>query len=97
MIDPKHELVIEYCVPSDDLDEAVRVAAEIASGWAPVLRGIELRSGVKGGFTVSVDGEIVFAKAEAGHLPGSGEAARSIEARLGNRIRWRKSGASELG
>jgi predicted Rdx family selenoprotein len=63
------------------------VAAEIASGWAPVLRGIELRSGTKGVFKVSVDGEVVFDKAEAGHFPGSGEAARLIEARLGNRIR----------
>ena len=63
------------------------MAAEIASGWAPVLRGIELRSGTKGVFKVSVDGEVVFDKAKAGNFPGSGEAARLIEARLGNRIR----------
>ena len=91
MISPTYGVVIEYCVPCDHLDEALRVAAEIATGWAPVLTGIELRSGAKGVFKIFIDGEIVFDKAASGHLPNPGEAARVAESRLGNRIPWRKS------
>jgi predicted Rdx family selenoprotein len=54
------------------------------------MRGIELRSGVKGVFKISIDGEVVFDKAVSGHLPGAGEAARSVEGRLGQNLRWRK-------
>ena len=42
------------------------LAAEILDGWAPSLRVVELRSGTKGRFEVSLDGELVFSKAALG-------------------------------
>jgi len=90
MINPQHEVVIEYCVPWDYLDEAVRAAAEIASGWAPILTSIELRTGSKGVFRIQVDGETVFDKASAGHKPTPEEAAKAVQQRLGDRLQWRK-------
>jgi predicted Rdx family selenoprotein len=34
----------------------------IADGWAPILTGIELRTGSKGVFKISIDGALVFDK-----------------------------------
>ncbi len=56
------------------------------------MRFIELRSGVKGVFKISVDGALVFDKAEAGHLPSPDEAAEVVEKRLGPRLEWRSAG-----
>jgi predicted Rdx family selenoprotein len=56
-----------------------------------VLRGIELRSGVKGVFKISVDGATVYDKAATGHVPRPEEAAGAVEGRLGPRLHWRKS------
>jgi predicted Rdx family selenoprotein len=46
---------------------------------------------VKGVFKISVDGEIVFDKASAGHLPTASEVAETVRPRLGERLRWRKT------
>ena len=70
---------------------AVRVAAEVADGWAPILEMIELRSGDKGVFKVSLDGRILFDKAEAGRVPQEREIANEIANRLGHPIPWRKT------
>ena len=70
---------------------AVRVAAEVADGWAPILEMIELRSGDKGVFKVSLDGRILFDKAEAGRVPQEREIANEIANRLGPPIPWRKT------
>lgn len=56
------------------------------------MRFIELRSGVKGVFKVSVDGRLVFDKAKVGHLPGPGEVEAAVEKRLGPRLDWRGEG-----
>ena len=67
------------------------MAVEIAAGWAPVLKGIELRSGVKGVFKVSIDAEIVFDEARMGRFPNPNEIALAAEPRLGAKLHWRKS------
>lgn len=67
------------------------MAAEIASGWAPILKGVELRSGDKGVFKVSIDADLVFDKSQAGHFPKVGEIAELARGRLGDPIPWRKS------
>ncbi|HEX6350624.1 MAG TPA: Rdx family protein [Candidatus Dormibacteraeota bacterium] len=66
------------------------MAAEILVGWAPVLYGLELKTGTKGVFKVFLDGERVFDKSEAGHLPGPGEVKALLEPRLGAALAWRK-------
>lgn len=66
------------------------MAAEVGDGWAPVLEVIELRSGVKGVFKVSLDGQLVFDKAEVGHMPEAGEIAMEFEKRIGPGLAWRK-------
>ena len=66
------------------------MAAEILVGWAPVLRGLELKTGTKGVFKVLADGELIFDKAAAGRLPRPGEIRGLLEDRLGAALVWRK-------
>ena len=73
------------------MDAAARAAAEILEGWAPILTGVELKTGSKGVFTVSLDGEVVFDKAAAGRKPNRGELGAILESRLGKPLAWRKT------
>jgi predicted Rdx family selenoprotein len=66
------------------------VATEILVGWAPVLHGLELKTGTKGVFKVLADGELVFDKARVGRMPRSGEVGRLLEDRMGAALAWRK-------
>jgi len=66
------------------------VAAEVLVGWAPVLHGLELKTGTKGVFKVFVDGDPVYDKSETGRMPRPGEVRRLLEGRLGAALAWRK-------
>ncbi len=59
------------------------------AGWAPLLDGVELKTGSKGRFEVLIDGEEVFSKARLARFPADGEVAKVLEARLGPRPAWR--------
>ncbi len=73
------------------MDDAVRVAAEILERWAPVLTGLELRSGTKGVFRVTADEQLVFDKHAVGRMPWPGEIPGLLEPRLGPPLAWRRS------
>ena len=66
------------------------LANELLTAWAPILRTVELRSGDKGRFEVTLDGEIVFSKASLKRHPKPGEVAAEFERRLGRPLAWRK-------
>ena len=66
------------------------LADELLSGWAPILRGVELRSGTKGRFEVTLDGELLFSKSSLGRHANRGEVAEAVERRLGKRLAWRE-------
>ena len=65
------------------------LAAEIMDRWAPVLSGLELKTGSHGAFEVDIDGERVFSKARLDRFPKAGEIAKLLEPRLGQRPAWR--------
>jgi selT/selW/selH-like putative selenoprotein len=69
----------------------VSLATEILVRWAPIIRTVEIRSGEKGRFEVSLDGERVFSKAESRRFPEPGEIARTFEKSLGPPLEWRES------
>jgi predicted Rdx family selenoprotein len=75
------------------MDDAVRVAAEILERWAPILVGLELRSGTRGVFRVTVDDDLIFDKRTTGHTPRPGELSGLLEPRLGPPLTWRRSRA----
>jgi selT/selW/selH-like putative selenoprotein len=52
---------------------------------------VELRSGNTGRFEVTLDGELVFSKAELKRHPNPGEVTAAFERRLGRPLAWRKT------
>ena len=66
------------------------LADEILDGWAPVMRGVELRSGSKGRFEVTLDGELIFSKSETGRHANPGEVRSAFEKKLGHPLSWRE-------
>jgi selT/selW/selH-like putative selenoprotein len=69
----------------------VSLATEILVRWAPIMRTVDLRSGEKGRFEITLDGKLVFSKAESHRFPDPGEVARIIEAKLGPPLAWREA------
>lgn len=57
--------------------------------WAPLLEGVELKTGSKGRFEVLIDGQEVFSKARLDRFPADGEVAKALAAKLGPPARWR--------
>jgi predicted Rdx family selenoprotein len=68
----------------------VSLATEVLAGWAPIMRAVELRSGSKGRFEVTLDGESIFSKEALGRHANPGEVTAVIEQRVGARLDWRK-------
>lgn len=68
----------------------MRLADELLSGWAPILRGVELTSGTKGRFEVTLDGELIFSKESLQRHANAGEVSAEVERRLGPRLDWRQ-------
>ncbi|MGH7903187.1 MAG: Rdx family protein [Candidatus Dormibacteraceae bacterium] len=71
------------------MDEAVRAAAEILGGWAPVIGETILRPVSHGRFEIELDGRRVFDKAVTGRFPDGGELIRLLAADLGSPPPWR--------
>jgi selT/selW/selH-like putative selenoprotein len=69
----------------------VSLAGELLSRWAPIMTAVELKSGDKGRFEVSLDGELLFSKASERRFPKPGEVAALFEERLGPALQWRKA------
>jgi selenoprotein W-related protein len=69
----------------------VSLAGELLSRWAPVMRTVDLVSGSSGRFEITLDGELLFSKKQAGRFPKPGEVARLFEQKLGPALDWRSS------
>jgi selT/selW/selH-like putative selenoprotein len=68
----------------------VRLADELLDGWAPALRGVELMTGTKGRFEVTLDGELIFSKEALGRHAEPGEVKQAVARRLGEPLVWRE-------
>lgn len=58
-----------------------------------MLVGLELKTGTKGVFNVTLDHEIVYDKATTNRKPRQSELAGLIEGRLGPPLAWRQTRA----
>jgi selT/selW/selH-like putative selenoprotein len=67
----------------------VSLAGELLDGWAPVMRAVELQSGTKGRFEVTLDGELIFSKTAIGRHAKPGEVKEEIARRIGKPLSWR--------
>ena len=68
----------------------MRLADELLDGWAPVLHGVQLATGTKGRFEVTLDGELIFSKETLGRHAEPGEVKEEVARRLGKPLDWRK-------
>ncbi len=66
------------------------LANELLSRWAPIMRGVELRTGSSGRFEITLDSELVFSKRATGRFPKPGEVAGLFEKKLGPALEWRQ-------
>jgi predicted Rdx family selenoprotein len=66
------------------------VTTEILVGWAPLISGLDLKTGTHGVFKVFLDDELVFDKAQTRRMPLDGELAATFTNRLGPSLKWRK-------
>jgi selenoprotein W-related protein len=67
---------IEFCVPCDLRPDAVAAVKELLESWVQEIRELRLVPGTGGRFEVSVDGVVLFSKAELGRTPEPGELAK---------------------
>lgn len=58
------EVEIEYCVPCGLLDPALETERALLEALGQELEGVRLRTGHGGVFRVSLDGEVLFDKAD---------------------------------
>ena len=65
------------------------LADEVLGLWAPLLKGVELRTGTHGVFLVHLDDEVVFDKKEVRRFPKKGELAQKLRPILGEPPAWR--------
>lgn len=76
------EVQIRYCVPCGYLPTALDMAKQLLGRFRHDLAALKLVPGEDGVFDVSVDGELVFSKNEAGRFPKEEEIAKEIKGRL---------------
>jgi selenoprotein W-related protein len=65
---------------------AVGLTDELLTGWAPVIKTVDLVPSSKGRFEVTLDGELVFSKAELGRHAEPGEIVTLVRSRIGPEI-----------
>jgi selenoprotein W-related protein len=65
---------------------AVGLTDELLTGWAPIIERIDLLPSSKGRFEVTLDGELIFSKAELGRHAEPDEIASIVRTRIGAEI-----------
>ena len=82
----KHAISIEYCVPCDYSQQALLVTESLVRDYQHVIDRFELIMGSKGTFDVTVDGKLIFSKAEQKRFPEAGEILTLFEGVLGHKV-----------
>ena len=79
----RHDVANEFCVPCDFRPQAFELARQIVDAWADRVSSIRLVPSSGGRFEVTLDGELIFSKAELGRHAQPGEVLGLLEVRLG--------------
>ncbi|HEX3425565.1 MAG TPA: Rdx family protein [Acidimicrobiales bacterium] len=65
------------------MPQAVGLTDELLNNWAPIIKTVELLPSSKGRFEVSLDGELIFSKAQQGRHAKPGEVVGLVTGRIG--------------
>ena len=68
------------------MPRAVGLTDELLSGWAPIIADVVLVPSSNGRFEVTLDGELIFSKADLGRHAEPGEVAGIVRDRIGPEI-----------
>ena len=68
------------------MPRAVGLTDELLTGWAPIIKTIDLIPSSKGRFEVILDGEPIFSKASLGRHAQPGEIVKIVRDRIGPEI-----------
>ena len=68
------------------MPRAVGLTDELLTGWAPIIKTVDLIPSSKGRFEVILDGELIFSKASLGRHAKPGEIAGIIRERIGPEV-----------
>ena len=80
MTQPTVEIL--YCRQCHWLLRAAWMAQELLSTFEEELGGVTLRSGIGGGFVVSIDGDDVWSRKDEGRFPDIVELQQRVRARI---------------
>lgn len=72
-MDKSYLISIEYCVPWNYSERAVRVAADLIYNYQHIIESLVFIMGKKGVFDVKVNGELIFSKKQLGRHAEPGE------------------------
>ena len=61
-MEKKYNITLEYCVPWNYAERAVRVADDILSNYQHVIENFTFITGTKGAFEFKVNDELVYSK-----------------------------------
>ena len=62
--------------------------ADLLSNYQHVIESLTLRTGTKGVYDVTVDGELIYSKAETGRHAAPGEVLELFTALVGHTLRY---------
>jgi len=65
---------------------AVGLTDELLTGWAPIIKTVQMIPSSKGRFEVILDGDLIFSKASLGRHAKPGEIAAIVRERIGAEI-----------
>ncbi|HEU5300888.1 MAG TPA: Rdx family protein [Acidimicrobiia bacterium] len=68
------------------MPRAVGLTDELLAGWAPIIEKIDLVPSSQGRYEITLDGELIFSKAELGRHAEPGEVVDLVRARIGPEI-----------
>lgn len=81
-----HTIVVEYCVPCDYSDHALRVVGELVRNYQHIIDNLVLQMGSKGVFEVLVNNDPLFSKKALNRHPEAGEVLGLFQKYVGTEV-----------
>jgi len=82
----KHRVTIEYCVPCDYSERALRVAGELIQNYQHAISELVFEMSSGGVLEIKVDGETLFSKKEMKRQPQPGEVFELFQQFVGKEL-----------
>ena len=82
----KHRVTIEYCVPCDYSEHALKVAKELIQNYQHAISELVFEMSSGGVFEIKVDGESLFSKKELKRHPHPGEVFELFQQFVGQEL-----------